>query len=46
MLNTMHLVETCELCIFILYHIYIQYIHLISVTLFQNDQNGEQIRKS
>ena len=28
-------------CMFILYYIYIQYLHLISVTLVQNEQNGE-----
>ena len=35
-----------ELCKFILHYIYIKYIHLASVTLIQNDQNGEQIQKS
>ena len=30
-------------CMFILYYIYMQYDHLISVTLLQNDQNGEHI---
>ena len=33
-------------CTFILYYIYIQYIHLTSVTLLQNDQNREHIQKS
>ena len=30
------------ICTFILYYIYIQHIHLISVTLLQIDQNGNQ----
>ena len=35
-----------ELSTFILQYIYIQYVHWISVTLLQNDQNKEQIQKS
>ena len=34
------------ICTFILYYIYMQYIHLISATLFHNDQNGEYIPKN
>ena len=30
---------------FILYYISIQYIHMISVTLLQNDRNEEHIQK-
>ena len=33
------------ICTFILYYIYIHDIHLISVTLLQNDQNGKHIQK-
>ena len=44
MLCTVRFLQT--LCKFIFYYIYMQYIHLISVTLLQNDQNGEQIQKS
>ena len=29
-----------------LYYIFIQYTHLISITLLQNNPNGEQIQKS
>ena len=36
---------TYELCMFILFYIYIQCIHLISVTLLQKNQSGEQIKK-
>ena len=34
------------ICTFILYYVYIQYIHLISVTLLQNNQNGEHFKKA
>ena len=50
MLYTMRFFQTLlniyELYTFILYYIYIQYIHLISVTLLQHVQSGEQIQKS
>ena len=33
-------------CTFFLYYTYIQYIHLISITLLQNDQNGKLTQKT
>ena len=33
-------------CTFFLCYTYIQYIHSISVTLLQNDQNGEHTQKT
>ena len=49
MLYTVRFLQTLlnisAMCICVILHLH-RIIHLISVTLLQNDQNGEQIQKS
>ena len=35
-----------KLCTFTLNYMYIQYMHLVSVALLQNDQNGKKFKKA
>ena len=46
LLNIVQYMSFEYICKFILYYIYIQYIHFMPVTLLQNDQNGQHNQQS